>query len=114
MNAPAKWLDERRAEAANRFAALGVPHRRIEDWKYSDLKTALDVPALDDAAASWSVGTLPGKASNCSTSSQAGAPDWVHKHFGTLPQNAMASASFARTCAHQGFALRVCPRQDRC
>src|SRR6201999_2808678 len=55
MNAPATWLDERRAEAANRFAALGVPHRRIEDWKYSDLKTAID-GANDDAAAVWTIG----------------------------------------------------------
>ena len=58
MNAPATWLDERRAQAANRFAALGVPHRRIEDWKYSDLKAAID-GANDDAAAEWSLGTLP-------------------------------------------------------
>ncbi|MBL6852539.1 MAG: Fe-S cluster assembly protein SufD [Alphaproteobacteria bacterium] len=103
MNAPATWLDERRAEAANRFAALGVPHRRIEDWKYSDLKTAIE-GANDDAAASWSVGTLP-EGVELFDLSHANAPAWVQKHFGTLPQNAMASASFAH--ARTGFALRV-------
>jgi Fe-S cluster assembly protein SufD len=103
MNANAHWLDERRAEAANRFAALGVPHRRIEDWKYSDLKTALD-GANGDAAASWSVGTLP-QGVELFDLAHANAPDWVEKHFGTLPQNAMASASLAH--ARTGFALRV-------
>ena len=34
-------LDTRRAEAAERFRAKGVPHRRIEEWKYSDLRGAL-------------------------------------------------------------------------
>jgi Fe-S cluster assembly protein SufD len=103
MNANAHWLDERRAEAANRFAALGVPHRRVEDWKYSDLKTAID-GANDDAAASWSLGKLPAGVELFDLSS-ADAPEWVRKHFGTLPQNAMASASFAQ--ARTGFALRI-------
>jgi Fe-S cluster assembly protein SufD len=103
MNASAHWLDERRAEAANRFAALGVPHRRVEDWKYSDLKTAID-DANDDAAVSWSLGTLPAGIELFDLA-QADAPEWVRKHFGTLPQNAMASASFAQ--ARTGFAMRV-------
>ena len=33
--------EARRNEAAALFRARGVPHRRIEDWKYSDLKSAL-------------------------------------------------------------------------
>ena len=31
------WLDGRRADAIKAFHAKGVPHRRIENWKYSDL-----------------------------------------------------------------------------
>ncbi|HWD28468.1 MAG TPA: Fe-S cluster assembly protein SufD [Rhizomicrobium sp.] len=103
MNANAHWLDARRAEAANRFAALGVPHRRVEDWKYSDLKSAID-GANDDAAAQWSLAALPDGVESFDLA-QADAPDWVRKHFGTLPQNAMASASFAQ--ARSGVALRV-------
>src|SRR5258707_3172062 len=34
-----------------------------------------------------------------------GAPGWVKIHLGTLPQNAMASASFAQS--RTGFAIRV-------
>ena len=43
---------EVRKAALGRFGALGLPHRRIEEWKYTDLKTALkDVarPAVGDA-----------------------------------------------------------------
>jgi Fe-S cluster assembly protein SufD len=38
------WLDRRRAEALKRFRAAGIPHRRIEEWKYSDLRNALEAP----------------------------------------------------------------------
>ena len=104
MNASAHWLDARRADAENRFRALGVPHRRIEDWKYSDLKTALD-GANDDAAASWSLGKLPEGVELFDLANAEAAPDWVKAHLGTLPQNAMASSSFAH--ARNGFAIRV-------
>jgi Fe-S cluster assembly protein SufD len=104
MNASANtWLGERRAEAENRFRALGVPHRRIEDWKYSDLKNAIGT-ANDDAAAVWAVEALPEDVELFDLS-KSKAPDWVKAHFGTLPQNVMASASFAH--ASTGFAVRV-------
>lgn len=35
------WLSARRAAAAERFRALGLPHRRLEAWKYTDLPRAL-------------------------------------------------------------------------
>ncbi|MEI9989357.1 MAG: Fe-S cluster assembly protein SufD [Rhizomicrobium sp.] len=104
MNGHAHWLDDRRAEAANRFAALGVPHRRIEDWKYSDLKTAIG-GANDDAAVAWTVGALPDGVELFDLVNTDDAPDWVRAHLGTLPQNAMASSSFAH--ARVGFAIRV-------
>lgn len=41
-NAAAKQRDE----AISRFAATGLPHRRIEEWKYTDLRNMLaDAPA---------------------------------------------------------------------
>lgn len=33
------WLDKRRAEAMAAFAATGVPTRRVEAWKYTDLSS---------------------------------------------------------------------------
>ena len=34
-------IAERRRDAETRFAAEGVPHRRIEAWHYTDLKAVL-------------------------------------------------------------------------
>ena len=36
------WLDERRGEAMEAFGATGMPTRRIEAWKYTDLAAALE------------------------------------------------------------------------
>lgn len=44
-------IAERRSDAATRFAAEGVPHRRIEAWHYTDLKSVL--PASLPRAAAW-------------------------------------------------------------
>lgn len=101
--ASATWLDERRAQAAERFAAQGVPHRRIEDWKYSDLKTAID-GANDDATLVCRIDN-PDDVEVHEFTDGADAPDWVEAHFGTLSRNAMASSSLAH--ARRGFALRV-------
>ncbi|SMF82608.1 Iron-regulated ABC transporter permease protein SufD [Tistlia consotensis] len=50
------WLAERRKAAAERFRALGLPHRRLEAWKYTDLPRALKdrdyLPAQRQAPAS--------------------------------------------------------------
>lgn len=43
------WLDERREAAMTAFAKAGVPHRRVEGWKYTDLSAVLD-GALEPAA----------------------------------------------------------------
>jgi Fe-S cluster assembly protein SufD len=103
MNASAAWLDERRAQARERFAALGLPHRRIEDWKYSDLRSAVE-GANYDAAAAWSIRKRP-EGVEVFDLRQGDAPEWVRAHLGTLPQNTMASASLAQ--ARSGLAIRV-------
>jgi Fe-S cluster assembly protein SufD len=35
------------------FRAKGIPHRRMEDWKYTDLRQVLDVDALANAPRVW-------------------------------------------------------------
>jgi Fe-S cluster assembly protein SufD len=45
---------ELRKRAIGTFAGLGLPHRRIEEWKYTDLRTALReayAPSVADGAA---------------------------------------------------------------
>jgi len=36
------WLDERRARAMADFSVAGIPNRRVEAWKFTDLASALD------------------------------------------------------------------------
>ena len=106
MNAVVPWIDARRAEASARFRALGVPHRRIEEWKYSDLRTALDGANDVAPSAKWELSALPAGVELFDLSNPAGAPDWVVKAFGTLTaSDAMSSASLAE--ARVGFALKV-------
>ena len=50
MNVLATTADRRR-DAETRFAAEGVPHRRIEAWHYSDLRSALKADLV--APAPW-------------------------------------------------------------
>ncbi len=49
-----------RRAAIAAFTEFGLPHRRIEDWKYTDLRTALKDPALPsvDATAKLTVADL--------------------------------------------------------
>ena len=44
------WLDRLREDGARRFAGLGLPTRRIEDWKYTDLRSLAANPFGDAAA----------------------------------------------------------------
>jgi Fe-S cluster assembly protein SufD len=47
-----------RAKAAEDFRAHGVPHRRVEAWKYSDLRAAVDAEQVAEAgAAGWTIET---------------------------------------------------------
>jgi len=101
------WLEERRAAAVQAFHAKGVPHRRVEDWKYSDLKTALDgVNDLGSDTIALTVGALPAGVGHFDLADLANAPDWVQAHLGKAAQaGAMAAAALA--LGHKGFAIRV-------
>ncbi|MEH0072709.1 hypothetical protein V6L77_24745 [Pannonibacter sp. Pt2-lr] len=48
-----------REAAFARFRATGLPHRRIEEWKYTDLRAFLKSYAAPAAAASWTRSRLP-------------------------------------------------------
>ena len=111
MNAPAPLLDARRAKAAESFRVQGVPHRRVEAWKYSDLRAVLDAHRVTEGgAARWTFDALPKEFEFFDLSSAADAPGWVQQRLGTLGNSgAMEAASLA--CARSGFALRV-PRGE--
>jgi Fe-S cluster assembly protein SufD len=94
----------RREQAASHYRSLGVPGRRIEEWKYSDLRAALGEAGLDQGTASWKLGALPDGVEAFDLA-DVHAPDWVKTHFGSLKENALSAASLAY--AQGGVALRV-------
>lgn len=105
MNAALPSLDQRRTQAAERFRALGVPHRRVEAWKYSDLRGALygdDVAS--EGSAQWHIEKLPDGVEQFDLSS-ANAPEWVTRNLGVSHDGAMEAASLA--FAKSGVALRA-------
>ncbi len=105
MNAP--WLDARRAAANAAFAARGIPHRRIEEWKYSDLRASLDREHVEHAqTAKWHIENLP-EGVELFDLSENDAPDWVKRYVGTVGKNTNAMNAASLGLAHGGFALRV-------
>lgn len=87
-------IEARKAEAATIFGSHGVPSRRVEEWKYSDLKVALGEAGIGTDQALWQVGALPDGVEMFDLSKNV-APDWVQKHFAVADRNIMGAASLA-------------------
>jgi Fe-S cluster assembly protein SufD len=124
------WLEERRARAMRAFQAGGIPHRRVEEWKYSDLRNALEA---ESGAASEGIAVascdpfaaiagprlvirdgmfdapailLPDNIDVIDLAALGGdAPDWVTQNFGCVLATGMGQSSFALMCG--GVAIRV-------
>ena len=106
MNAPVSTLDTRRAKAVEAFRVKGVPHRRVEEWKYSDLHAVSGADKVEQAGAvSWKINELPDGVELFDLSKKK-MPDWVKQYLGSLTAaNPMDAASLG--FANSGFALRV-------
>ncbi|HVV27869.1 MAG TPA: Fe-S cluster assembly protein SufD [Rhizomicrobium sp.] len=106
MNAPATELVERRAMARERLRTQGVPHRRIEEWKYSDLKSVLGEAGLGAVVAEWLVPNRPSGIEMFDLA-QKNPPQWVTAHFARTGAagNVMGAASLALSAG--GIAFRV-------
>jgi Fe-S cluster assembly protein SufD len=107
MSAAPALAGQTRAEALARLRAEGVPHRRVEAWKYSDLRAALKdgVGEIGDDSARWTVASPPSDLVEAVDLSKPGAPAWVTAHLGAGVSNTMSAASLA--FARGGVALRV-------
>ncbi|HEY1708137.1 MAG TPA: Fe-S cluster assembly protein SufD [Rhizomicrobium sp.] len=104
-------LDTRRAEALAAYRAKGIPHRRIEEWKYSDLRSALDDDQIEHSdSLAWAVDAIPaGVAFFDLADSYDRMPGWVKQCLGSVSvHGAMdcAALAFGRT----GLALHVSQR----
>jgi hypothetical protein len=97
-------IADRKAEAAAIFSGHGVPHRRVEEWKYSDLRSALGDAGIGAAQAKLHVSQMPAGIESFDLS-QVNPPDWVAAHFGQAHRNVMSAASLS--LAQGGMAFRV-------
>lgn len=85
-------------------AAIVLPGRRVEEWKYSDLRAALGDDGFGGAHARAAVGALP-KGVEFFDLDEANRPAWVNAHYGKLKSNTVSAVSLA--LAKGGVALRV-------
>ena len=119
------WAEARRDAALAEFLSRGVPHRRVEDWKYSDLRAALSaetevagtdagnpfaaIPGtrldLVDGRLTTAIADMPKTVEAFDLADLANAPDWVRAHLGKTGKDGMAAASLALMAG--GVALRV-------
>jgi Fe-S cluster assembly protein SufD len=135
------WLDERRARAMENFTRVGVPHRRVEAWKYTDVAQAIetglqatapfrgpvDAALLADpfAAATGATITLvdgfltntgkpaPGVDVLDLAKIDASVPEWVKQHLGTQAVGEdQPLGALSFALARGGVAIRIAKGTD--
>ncbi|GAA0532015.1 Fe-S cluster assembly protein SufD [Rhizomicrobium palustre] len=98
--------EARRAEALESFRVRGMPHRRFEHWRYSDLRAVLDAGQVAQAGtAKWSVEDLP-EGVEMFDLAEPNGPKWLIETLGSIGvRRTMQEASLA--FADGGVAFRV-------
>ena len=106
MSAAPAPRESRRAEALESFRVRGMPHRRFEHWRYSDLRAVLDAGQVaQSGTANWQIERVPEGVELFDLAKPA-APEWVVRHLGNIGNRpTMEEASLA--FADGGAALRV-------
>ncbi|MDE2462731.1 MAG: hypothetical protein KGO02_03315, partial [Alphaproteobacteria bacterium] len=125
-NPPASWIAARGEAALEQVRRQGLPHRRLEDWKYSDLREALNMEraaAVGDGASNPFTGLGFGRVEFVDGVSVTGfeqlpvgleavdllaagpMPVWVETLLGTLVRDGLSGAALALMSG--GVALRV-------
>ena len=91
------------------FRAKGIPHRRMEDWKYTDLRAVLD--ARDDRACTAprnGRSRLPAGVETCSIwSNGRRCREWVMRRIGTSSETIGAMDAAARALRSAASRFRV-------
>jgi Fe-S cluster assembly protein SufD len=127
------WLDKRRAEAMKAFVSTGVPTRRVEAWKYTDLAASLgealapasrirepvkgegalaDIPGVRIVFVGGFLNAVDGsevgvEIADLSTI-DASTPGWVRDHLGLLASGAeQALGAVSLALMRSGAAVRV-------
>ncbi len=105
--APA-WLKEMRERAIARFAEVGFPTTRLEQWRFTNVQSISETP-FELHRATWEIDTVPaGVTVSTLGSAVATSPDFVRAHLGryaeveTSPFTALSTAFLA-----DGIVIRV-------
>jgi Fe-S cluster assembly protein SufD len=88
--------------------AKGIPHRRMEDWKYSDLRAVLDADALEQGGSAIMALSLPAGIKQAFLR-HGELPEWASRRSGP-PSRSHAMDAAARAFDPNGMALFV-PRE---
>ena len=106
MSTALSQRDARRTEALDSFRVRGMPHRRFEHWRYSDLRAVLDAGQVAQAGtAKWHIENLPDGVEMVDLAGPV-LPDWVLKTLGAIGNRpTMEEASLA--FADGGVGLRI-------
>jgi Fe-S cluster assembly protein SufD len=102
------WLKEMRERAIARFAEVGFPTTRLEQWRFTNVQPISETP-FELHRASWELGPVPaGVMLSTLGDAVATAPDFVRAHLGryapveTSPFTALSTAFLA-----DGIVIRV-------
>jgi Fe-S cluster assembly protein SufD len=105
------WLKEMRERAIARFAEVGFPTTRLEQWRFTNVQPISET-AFELQRASWELGSVPaGVTISTLGDAVATAPDFVRAHLGryasveTNPFTALSTAFLA-----DGIVIRVAAR----
>jgi len=105
------WLKEMRERAIARFAEVGFPTTRLEQWRFTNVQPISETP-FELQRAIWEIDPVPAGVSVSTLSSAvATAPDFVRAHIGryadlaTNPFTALSTAFLA-----DGVVIRVAAR----
>ena len=105
------WLKEMRERAIARFAEVGFPTTRLEQWRFTNVQPISETP-FELQRASWELGPVPAGVTVATLGDAiATAPDLVRVHLGhyasveTNPFTALSTAFLA-----DGIVIRVAAR----
>jgi Fe-S cluster assembly protein SufD len=105
------WLKEMRERAIARFAEVGFPTTRLEQWRFTNVQPISETP-FELQRAGWEIDPVPAGVSVSTLSSAAATdPDFLRAHLGryadvaTSPFTALSTAFLA-----DGVVIRVAAR----
>ena len=87
------------------FRAKGIPHRRMEDWKYSDLRGVLDAETVEHEGGAKTAATVPASVEQVSLTG-GHLPQWLVRRMDAI-RDAGAMDAAARARDPNGLAFHV-------